>query len=325
MDARDEQALDAVKLYYEAGLSQSEVAQRLGLSRPTVSKLIQHGKDRGYVTIRIHDPREQESSLAAELRTVFGLEDARLAVLPETGPNLTGELGKVGAAVLADNVSDGDLVGVTWGSTMYAVAKSLRPQERRGVEIIQLKGGVSYTTRATNDFETITLFCNAFGAFARTLPLPVIFESLEVKRLVEGEKHIRRVIDMGREADVAVFTVGAIRPDAMLFNLGYLSETEKAGIAARAVGDICSRFFDDDGNACVPQLDERTVGITLHDLRGIRTRLLVAGGEDKVQAIEAALRAGYATHLVIDQDTARKVLRMARQRAEAALEHPVHM
>ncbi|MBP3037400.1 sugar-binding transcriptional regulator [Arthrobacter sp. zg-ZUI100] len=315
MDARDEQSLDAIKLYYDEGLSQSEVAQRLGLSRPTVSKLIQYGKDRGYVTITIHDPRERESSLAAELRAAFGLQEVRLAVLPENGANLSGELGKVGAAVLTENVTDGDLVGVTWGETMYAVAKNLSHQERRGVEIIQLKGGVSYTTRATNDFETITLFCNAFGAFARTLPLPVIFESLEVKRLVEGEKHIRRVIEMGREADVAVFTVGAIRPDAMLFNLGYLSETEKAGIAARAVGDICSRFFDDDGNACVPQLDERTVGITLEDLRGVHTRLLVAGGEEKVQAIEAALRAGFATHLVVDQDTARKVLHLTRQRA----------
>ena len=314
MDARENQALDAVKLYYEAGLSQSEVAQRLGLSRPTVSKLIQYGKDRGYVSIRIHDPRESESSLAAELREAFSLSEVRLVVVPENGPDLVGQLGKVGAAVLAENVNDGDMVGVTWGSTMYSVARNLSRQERSGVEIIQLKGGVSYTTRVTNDFETITLFCNAFGAFARTLPLPVIFDSVEVKRLVEQEKHIRRVIEMGRDADVAVFTVGAIRPDAMLFNLGYLSETEKAGIAARAVGDICSRFIDDDGNACVPQLDERTVGITLADLRGIRTRLLVAGGEDKVVAIEAALRAGYATHLVIDAETAGQVLRATRQR-----------
>ena len=314
MDARDDQALDAVKLYYETGLSQSEVAARLGLSRPTVSKLIQYGKDRGYVSIRIHDPREQESSLAAELRAAFGLQEVRLAVVPDPAA-LTRDLGKVGAGLLAENVHDGDLVGVTWGQTMYSVARSLSRQERRGVEIIQLKGGVSYTTRVTNDFETITLFCNAFGAFARTLPLPVIFDSLEVKRLVEGEKHIRRVMEMGREADVAVFTVGAIRPDAMLFNLGYLSETEKAGIAARAVGDICSRFFDEDGNPCVPQLDERTVGISLADLRGIRTRLLVAGGQEKVPAIEAALRAGYATHLVIDQEAAREVLNMARQRA----------
>ncbi|MCQ1950876.1 sugar-binding transcriptional regulator [Arthrobacter sp. zg-Y859] len=316
MDARDEQALDAVKLYYGTGLSQGEVAQRLGLSRPTVSKLIQHGKDRGYVSIQIHDPREQESSLATELCKAFGLSAVRLAVVPESGPeDLVGELGKVGAALLAENVRDGDSVGVTWGQTMYAVARNLQRQERRGVEIIQLKGGVSYTTRATNDFETITLFCNAFGAFARTLPLPVIFDSVEVKRLVEREEHIRRVIEMGRESDVAVFTVGAIRPDAMLFNLGYLSETEEAGIAAHAVGDICSRFFDDDGNPCVPQLDERTVGITLQDLRRVPTRLMVAGGEHKATAIEAALRSGYATHLVIDQDTARQVLRMTRQRA----------
>ena len=61
MERRDEQSIEAVKLYYQQGLSQAEVATRMGLSRPTVAKLLAHGRERGFVTIEIHDPREDAS------------------------------------------------------------------------------------------------------------------------------------------------------------------------------------------------------------------------------------------------------------------------
>ena len=44
MELRDEQSLQVAKLYYRGGLSQSEVAAEMGLSRPSVAKLLQHAK-----------------------------------------------------------------------------------------------------------------------------------------------------------------------------------------------------------------------------------------------------------------------------------------
>ena len=63
MELRDEQSLQVAKLYYRGGLSQSEVAAEMGLSRPTVAKLLQHAKARGYVTVEINDPREDGDEL----------------------------------------------------------------------------------------------------------------------------------------------------------------------------------------------------------------------------------------------------------------------
>ncbi len=308
MNPRDASALDAARLYYERGLSQAEVADSLGVSRPTVSKLIQHAKDRGFVTVTINDPRENDAALADAVRRAFGLAEVRLARSHPDDASTLAELGAVGAAVLAEQVRDGDLLGVTWGNTMYAVARHLTPQPRSGVEVIALKGGSSLTSRSTGDVETIGLFCDAFHAHARTLPLPVIFDSAEAKRIVEQERHIRHVIELGQEAQVAVFTVGAVEPSAMLFNLGYLTEPERAYLLEHAAGDICSRFFDDSGDVCLPELDARTVGVPLADLRLKRTRILVAGGAQKLRGLTVALRAGYATHLVTDRKTAQLVL-----------------
>ena len=79
MDKRDEQAIEAVKAYYQQDLSQAEVAARMGISRPTVAKRLAHGRARGFVTVEIHDPRDDASELASRLEERFGLACARVA------------------------------------------------------------------------------------------------------------------------------------------------------------------------------------------------------------------------------------------------------
>lgn len=312
MDERDEQALKAVKLYYEAGLSQAEVAAEIGVSRPTAARLLAHAKDRGFVTIEIHDPREQGGEISTQLLEKFGqygLTDARVVATARSDQEqLLKELGRAGAEVLEERVKDGDLLGVSWGTTMFAVARALTPTSRRGVEIVQLKGGMSYTESSTNDIETINLFCRAFDAYARTLPLPVIFDNAETKRVVEKDRHIKQLLELGAHTDIVIFTVGHTHVDALTMSLGYLSEEEREQLSRVAVGDACSRFYTLDGQIALPSVDERTVGISLDALASRPTRILVAGGRWKAEAIEVALRMGLATHLVIDRETAQDIV-----------------
>ena len=156
--------------------------------------------------------------------------------------------------------------------------------------------------------ETMRAFARAFNATTELLPLPVIFDSAEAKDWVTRDRHIASVLELGRSVDLAVFTAGAIAPESLALNLGYLSAAETQEILDHAVGDVCSRFFTRTGNIAAPDVDARTVGITLADLKGRPTRILVAGGAEKAQAIRIALEMGLATHLVIDHQTAQRVL-----------------
>lgn len=312
MDTRDDQSLTAAKLYYESELSQAEVAREMGVSRPTVAKLLQHARERGFVSIEIYDPRERGGHVAERMLELFGrygLQHVRIAqVARDSNEDILKELGRVGALVLEEVVDDGNLVGVSWGNTMYAVARALPLSPRKGVEIVQLKGGLSYTERSSNDIETINLFCRAFDAYARTLPLPVIFDNAEVKRVVEQDRLIHHILDQGRHTDVVIFTVGAVSRDSLPLSMGYLSEEEIAQLEEHAVGDACSRFYTRDGRIAAPSVDARTVGISLEDLAARPVRILVAGSTWKSEAISAALRMGLATHLVIDHRTACAIL-----------------
>lgn len=309
MDKRDEQAITAVRLYFERGLSQAEVAASMGLSRPTVAKLLQRGKDAGYVTVEIHDPRETSSELSLRLQEAFGLAEARVVHAPiSSDAELLEELGRVGADLVTDLVDDGMSVGVSWGRTMSAIASHLRHTARRDVQVVQLKGGSSYSEHATNDFEVMRAFCDAFNATALYLPLPVVFQDVTTLKIVERDPHIAAILEAGRQTDLVVFTVGAVGRESITLNLGQLGQREAKTLLERAVGDACSRFFNRQGQVAVPEVDDRTAGICLADLAARPVRALVAGGQAKATAVATALRMGLATHLVVDQRLALTLL-----------------
>ncbi len=303
-------SIEAARLYYQSDYSQQQIATLLGLSRPTVSRLLQHAKDKGYVRIDIIDPREDLDILASELKKQYGLDTVQLCYSPLNDyEEIKKHISKKAAEFIHEIVQDGDIIGVTWGTTMYAVALHLLSKPLKGVEVVQLKGGVSHSQVNTYAAEIVNLFAEAFQTIARYLPLPVIFDSIEVKQMVEEDRHIGRIIELGKQANIAAFTVGTVKEDALLFRLGYFNEDEKELLGRTGAGDICSRFFDTEGKICSESINNRTVGIDLSELRKKEKSILIAGGQRKIEAIQAALAGKYANILITDQFTAQALLR----------------
>ena len=87
----------------------------------------------------------------------------------------------------------------------------------------------------------------------------------------------------------------------------------------QSVGDICSRFFDGDGNISSEEINQRTIGIELEELKLKKRSILVAGGNRKIKAIDGALRGGYANVLIIDQHTAKELLHYQRLEIKGVL------
>ncbi|NMO97949.1 sugar-binding transcriptional regulator [Paenibacillus lemnae] len=302
-------SIEAARLYYLSDYSQQEIAVRLGVSRPTVSRLLQQAKEQGYVVITIVDPLEDLGALGEQVRNKFGLDQVLVSYTPRNEyKEIQKHISKAAAQFLDETVEDGDIIGVTWGTTMHAVAQQLQQKSVRGVEVVQLKGGVSHSHVNTYAAEIVNLFAEAYGTMARHLPLPVIFDSMMLKGMVEEDRHIQRIIQLGKQANIAVFTVGTVKDDALLFRLGYFNEHEQELLQSQGAGDICSRFFNAQGEIISSDINSRTIGIELEDLRYKERSVLVAGGQRKIEAIKAALYGRYANTLVTDQFTAQALL-----------------
>ena len=307
---KDRLSIDVAKLYYASDYSQQQIATKLKISRPTVSRLLQHAKDKGFVQINIADPLENNISLEMQLSKKYDLDVVKIAYAPL---NTTEEIKKCisikAADYLHDIVKDRDIIGVCWGTTLYHLALNLRAKTLKNVQVVQLKGGITHSFNNTYAHEVVELFSEAFSTIGRYLPLPVMFDTVQLKQLVENDKYIKHILDLGRQANIAVFTVGTVKDDALLFRLGYIDDKDKEILQNRAVGDICSRFFDAKGNICDKELDERTVGIKLDELKAKQTRILVAGSQRKLPAIKAALIGKFANILITDQFTAQELLK----------------
>ncbi len=310
LSRKDIQAIDAAKAYY-GGLPQNEVAARLGVSRPTVSKLLRYARAKGYVKITVNDPRLADSSTAKALMTRFGLEEA-VVVYPSAPADseVRKALGEAGARMVEKVVKDGDTVGVSWSRTIEEISKNLTTQPRKKVQIVQLRGGVGGFARGQSEIEAVNRFAEAFNAQAHLLGAPTVFQSAEAKQAMMKEQQVAAALKRGRESRIAVFTVGDAAKSSYLLSLPTLSRDVKLILEQKAVGDICSRFIDTHGRVCLSELNDRTMAITLAHLRRIPEKIMVAGGDAKVAIIRVALEHGYANRLVIDAATAAQVLDM---------------
>ncbi|BAP86405.1 deoxyribonucleoside regulator [Paucilactobacillus hokkaidonensis JCM 18461] len=309
-EERIQQSIAIAHLYYEQELSQSQIAKQLSVSRPTVSRLLHFAKENGLVRIQIMDPLASADDLKSQIQAKYGIQSVHVVPVPMVNDATTLDaVGQYAATFLDDLVTDHDIIGIGWGKTIHAVATHLNTKdELSDVQVVQLKGSVSYSKHHTFAYESINAFANAYHAVPQYLPLPVIFDQKLTKDLAEKERHIQQLIELGKEANIAVFTVGTVRDSALVFQLNYFDDAEMKFLKQNAVGDVFSRFIDQQGKIVAPKIDERTIGIQLADLRQKKHSILVASGSAKVPAIDGALHGKYANVLIVDQKTAQDLV-----------------
>ncbi|MGY4691302.1 sugar-binding transcriptional regulator [Salibacterium sp. K-3] len=300
--------IDAARMYYEYDYSQQEIAKHLDMSRPTVSRILKKAKQEGIVEVTIHDPSEQIERQAAALRNQYDLKEVIVVHVDENERTLKEKLGEAAAAFLDNHVENHDILAASWGTTLYETARRMQPRPLPNLEIVQLNGGASHSGSQTYATEIIHLLGRAFQTDNWLLPLPAIVDHVSVKQAIETDRHIQRILQKGKDAEKALFSVGAPTIDSVLMQTDYFTDDELEKLNNEAAGEICSRFFDDSGQICHEELNERTIGIELHELKKKELSILVAGGRMKHRAVRGALCGGYANMLITDQHTASRLL-----------------
>ena len=298
-------------LYYHEGLTQAEIAQALGISRPTVANLLQRARTEGLVTISLRPDYLSSLTLARDLKTHFGLTDALIVpTLPGADTAAVNRaLGAMGALYLEKVLTPGDVIATAWGATMLEVAQALSGRTVDDVTIAQSLGGLS-TADSFNPGRVATLMGDKLGARTYHLYVPAVVESKEVRNILLRDRAIYSAFEVARSAHRAIMGIGKVSHSATVIKAGFISTQQMDELHAKgAVGDMSGRFFDIHGAPVMTDLDARIIALSLDDLKTISPVIAVAGGEDKVEAILGALRGGYLNVLIVDEQTAKKVLK----------------
>jgi deoxyribonucleoside regulator len=310
-------ALRAATLYYLDGLTQAEIASRLGVSRPTAGRLVARAKAKGLVRIEVAVPSDMSDDLHAdeerELEQRYGLTEAVVAghgidIGAPGRPAAYASVGRAAAALLMRRLSPNDVLGFTWGPEQVAVADALSPGVASCRTVVQLDGAMSTAAYQTGTELILGRCADMLRATTIRLPAPLYADPSTVVSM-RSDSLISRTLEAGRRADVMLFGVGSVSTSTTLFEGSFL-DTRMLDelISLGAVGEIGGRFFNAEGMPVDTELQQRAVSVQLEDIRGCEKSILISSGATKHHATLGALRGKLARLLVCDIDCARWLL-----------------
>jgi len=303
--------VEVAKLYYEHQFSQQKISKKLGVSRPTVSRLLQQAREIGIVRIEIVDPTEVGTQLEAALIAKFKLK--KVIVVPNDTDDtriIKKRLGKAAVLLVDQLISEGTVLGISWGTTMQEIASQIRSRRVKDMIVVQLNGGISRAELDTHASEIAKAIGERYKAIPYLMPLPAVVDNAKLKKAILSDKNISRTLALGRKAEIALFTVGSFGNDSILVKADYFEPEEVDQLLkSGAVGDICSRILKADGSICSKELNNRTIGIELEELKKKPYSIAVAGGKEKLLAIQAGLKGKWFNSLITDEWVATELLR----------------
>ena len=309
---RDHLMVQVAKSYYDLYKTQAEIGKDLGLTRWQVGKLLTEAREQGIVKIEIAPKISRQADLEVSLQRTFGLDDALVVPMGDIteASVLTDVVGKAAANYLVRMNPKPNLMGVSWGYTMSSVARALPARWNEGLEVVLLNGSTSLRNNSTETSAVAEVFAQSAGGTAILLPVPAIVGNPATRVALEKDPLLIEVFETGRRAEVVCFGMGGMSYDSVLRSSGYLKRHDFDRLRdAGAVGDVLGRFVDANGNIVDPDLDARTVGLSLDALRDHKRTIAVVAGKEKHQIALATLRAGLTSVLVTDEATARAVLK----------------
>lgn len=298
-------------LYYQDGLNQSDIANRLQVSRATVVNYLQEARERGYIHTKLSPEAFNTHRAALALCERFGLKAAY--IMPDGTGGMNDQANRIirGAADwLPSLLEPGDRLGVAWGKTIYDVAEQLEQTVIADLTVMQLVGSMATPYGFSADVCSSNV-ARKFSAKCINLHVPAILSSAEIAATLRAETLIANQLDAISHCNKTLFAVGSCLPDSHVASSGVATQKELQDyIAKGAVGVLCGRFIDANGDPVSGPLDDRMMGIELDMLRHRDMGILVSIGADRVPAAVAALKGGYATHVVTNQSCAAAMMEL---------------
>jgi DNA-binding transcriptional regulator LsrR (DeoR family) len=301
------------KLYYEQGLTQQEISERLRLSRPKVSRLIQQAHNEGIVQITVLSPPGSHAELEQRLEQKFGLHEVIVTEVDSSASQeaVSRQIGGVAADYLQRTIQDGDVIGVFWGVTLNGMVSALKPCEVCDVHVVQMVGGLGPPEAEEHATGLCRRMAHLLNSKLTLLPAPGLVDSPQVRDVYLSDSHVHKAVEMFAQINVAFLGIGSMSPNSWIMQNRVLKPVELQRLGDRgAIGETALRFFDAQGQPVMSDLEERVIGITLAQLRQVERIVGMVGGPDKRDVVRAALAGHLIDVLITDQFMADYLLKI---------------
>lgn len=300
-------ALTARRFYLE-GRTKKEIGDELGISRFKVARILDQALRDGIVRIEINEPAEIDFELSERVAKRFGLRQVLVLRADQTaGTTSMRQLGRACVQLLAERLSEDDVLGVSWGRTLHTLTAGL--PKLPPATLVQIVGSVPSADLNLNSLELVRRLGESTHGPVFALHVPMVLDSAAVAASLRADEHVAATLSRFGQITCALVGVGAWRPGGSSLRSALpatmVAELDTLG----AIADVCSTVIDASGAVVGGDaLPSRCIAITTDELRAVPDVIGVAGGADKVAAIAAVARAGLLHRLITDATAASALL-----------------
>ncbi len=291
-------------LYYEKGLTQQEIAKRLFLSRQTVSKLLNDAREMNIVEITVHHPQKECENLQKQLRAEYGIKQAVIKSSVSKNDDIR-QMMTIKSAIdyLLPLINEGNKnIALSWGRTIKALISELPSVKTTNNVVYPLFGATDHEEACFSSNEIARSFADKIGAKAKYAWFPYLPDDLSDGELFKKTTHYAKLSNLWDNIDIAIVGVGNSQIiDLFESTFGHSEEHSEA------VGDLATHFFNKKGE--ILQLYRNTLCAKLESLKKAGLVVAVACGDNKITAIQGALKSKLIDVLITDEHTARALLK----------------
>lgn len=299
------------RMYHERGIRQPQIASQLGLSQPRVSRLLRQATALGIVRTIVSMPPGVYSDVEERLQSQYNLREAIVVDTVGSNGDVLPGLAAATAHYLDTTLTSKHRVGISsWSESLLRAVEVLPRKQTPAVdEVVQILGGVGDPEVQIQATRLTTRLADLTGATPIFLPAPGFVGTPAARRTLINDVSVQAASKRWPNLTDALLGIGSLEPSPLLRRSGNaLAEREQDELRRLgAVGDVCFRFFDQDGVLVPSKLDQRIIGISPAELLAVPRRVGVAGGERKFSAIRAALRGGWVNVIITDLNMGRRL------------------
>lgn len=303
--------LKIVTMYYEQSLTQAEIAKKIGLSRPVISKMLQQAKELGIVSIVIKDESALTTKLALQLEEKYQLKEAIVVTSSEqqSDKQIQKEVSRSAAYFLTNQLKEKMSIGLSWGTTLADVIEEMPFSSFPTIEVCPLVGGVSSEHLYFDTNHLVFQLSTKINSRCRYFYAPAFAESIELAKVLEKTQLIGQALEAARNVDLAIIGVGNPNKQSTWEQLGYLNKEDLQTIVETHVkGDAVASLFDKNGRTVNNEISSRLIGIKVEELKNIPDVMIIGSGKEKAASIKPLLRSHSCSILVIDQQLAEELI-----------------
>jgi DNA-binding transcriptional regulator LsrR (DeoR family) len=303
-------AARVARQFYLEGVSKVDIADRLGISRFRVARLLDSARDAGMVRIEIGLPGGSlDAGLSAELCSAFGLRHAFVFNIPDDDEQaLRRRLGEAAGQALMDLITPGDVLGMSWSRTLGGLTASLT--QIPPCPIVQMTGAVP-PPDGRDLLDLVRGVARVGGGPAHVFYAPMILDDAQTAAAIRRQGDIAGAFALLPSVTIAVVAIGAWAPGLSTI-YDAVTPAERAALAALGVrAEVAGVFVGADGRPVTTPLDRRMIVTPGSALERIPFVLAVAYGAAKSPAVCASIRGRLVHGLVTTASLARAMLSTA--------------